>query len=526
MKGVFLIFVILFSQMVSGQTVTFAEDIAELVYSHCSTCHRNGEIGPMSLTNYDEIKEWGAMIQFVTESKFMPPWQPDPGYSRFLGENFLSESEIEKIAQWVDDGMPRGDQTKEPPFPTFPTGSVLGTPDLVLEMAEEHLHKGTNVDDYRYFVLPSGLTEDKIIKAIEFRPGNTQIVHHALVFEDVTGEAAEKDAATPEYGFSGFGSFTNGGPGVLSQKQYPGYVPGQKPILFPDGVGQVLRAGSDVVIQVHYAPWPVDETDRSKLNIFFADQSEKIEREVGNHIMVPVVETINEAFVIPPGIVKEFHGEYEVPVDVSLIGLTPHMHLLGKHWEIYLEKKSGETVNLIKINDWDFNWQGSYSFNRYIVAEKGDVIHAIASYDNTLDNPNNPSDPPNWVSWGEKTTDEMYYLPISYVLYKEGDENIVFDDVTTSDDVIKGWEKEPFIEIHPNPSEDLTNISFGMTIGESVNISLYNQKGQLVRILREKEFFNIGNHTVNIQTKDLKPGIYHVQIQGSHTHLVSRMVKN
>lgn len=504
--------------------VTFAEHIAPIVYEHCSSCHRSGEIGPMPFTNYDEVKSWGNMIQYVTEIEYMPPWQPDPNYSTFLGENYLEQEEIDLISEWVEAGMPRGDISVEPPFPSFPTGSVLGTPDLVLEMAEEYLHKGTNVDDYRYFVLPTGLTEDKVVKAIEFRPGNTQIVHHALIFEDLTGEAAQKDAQTPEYGFPGFGSFNDSGPGgILNQKQFPGYVPGQKPILFPDGVGQVMKAGSDVVMQVHYAPWPVDEYDQSKINIFFADENEKVDREVGNHIMLPLRETIGEVFLIAPGVVEEFHGTYTVPAKVSLIGLFPHMHLLGRHWEVYLEKKDGSKVNLINIPDWDFNWQGGYYFNRYMVAEPGDVVHAIASYDNTTDNPNNPSDPPSWVSWGEKTTDEMYYLPISYVLYKEGDENVIFTEVVTDQEEVLAEEHE--MVLRPNPVDDFLRVDFSVKNGETVDITLTDMKGRVMRHLRQQEFFNRGSHSVTLNTTHLPAGMYLVKIQGAETQLIQSFVK-
>ena len=173
---------------VSAQ-VTYADDIADIVYTKCASCHRSGEIGPMSFSNYEEVKSWGATIKNVTQSKYMPPWLADPSYSRFQAENFLTDDELNKIAEWVDNGMPRGDAANEPAFPEFVDGSAIGTPDLLLEMAEPYMHKGNNKDDYRYFVLPSGLTEDKVIKTMEFRPGNTQIVHHALIFEDNSGES-------------------------------------------------------------------------------------------------------------------------------------------------------------------------------------------------------------------------------------------------------------------------------------------------------------------------------------------------
>ena len=169
--------------------VTYSEHIAPLIYENCSTCHRPGEIGPFDLTSYEDVAGQGQMIKYVTRIGFMPPWQPNPDYSNFLGESFLSQEEIDLIGQWVDEGMERGNIDEEPPFPDFPEGSLLGEPDLVLSMSEAHMHRGNNRDSYYYFVLPTGLTEDKIVKAVEFRPGNAKIVHHALIFEDTQGIA-------------------------------------------------------------------------------------------------------------------------------------------------------------------------------------------------------------------------------------------------------------------------------------------------------------------------------------------------
>ncbi len=509
-----------FSQT-NAQEINFAEDIADIIYTHCASCHRPGEIGPFSLTEYEEVRNWAASIKYVTQEKIMPPWQPDPNYSTFLGENYLSQEQIDNIAEWVDNEMPRGDVSLEPPFPSFPEGSVLGTPDLVLEMSEAFLHTGNNEDNYRYFVLPSGLLEDRIVKAIEFRPGNAKIVHHALVFEDLTGEAAAKDAATPEYGFDGFGSFSDEMGNALEQKQFPSYVPGQKPIFYPDGTGQVMHAGADLVVQIHYAPWPVDEYDQSKLNIFFADETETITREVDAHIMVPFQQVINESFVIPPNQTKEFHGIFEVPIDVSILGLFPHMHLLGTHWEVYLEDVDGSIVNLIRVPEWDFNWQGTYYLDRYIVAKAGSKIHAIAGYDNTSNNPNNPSSPPKFVTWGEGTEDEMYYLPINYVLYEEGDEELVFTNVV--DEEIATSISD--IKLFPNPTKDYANLQFNLAFGEAVWIDLISQHGQKVRSIRKGEFFNVGINEIQINTKSLATGQYYIQLRGEKNKLSIPLIK-
>jgi len=521
----FILFLCGISTIGSSQ-ITYASDIAEIIYQKCASCHRPGEVGPMSLTNYDEVSSWGNMISYVTTNKIMPPWQADPEYSHFLGENYLTEQEINHIAEWVESDMPRGNQAEEPEFPDFPEGSVLGTPDLVLEMSEAWLHRGTNQDDYRYFVLPTDLLEDKVIKAVEFRPGNATIVHHALLFEDQSGLAAQKDAATPEYGFDGFGSFTDGGAAsILNQKQFPGYVPGQKPIRFPDGVGQILHAGADIVAQIHYAPWPIDESDQSSINIFFMDEEdEDLEREVDSHIMVPLQSVIGESFFIPANSERTFHGRYQVPIDVSLVNIAPHMHLLGKHWEIWLEKPDGEIVNLIKVPDWDFNWQGSYYFNRYIVAPAGSTIHAVASYDNTIDNPNNPSNPPQFVTWGEGTTDEMYYLPIGYVPYRAGDEDIVFEETSVSTTDIDA-NQDMLYPIRPNPVKNFTTTGFFLEKGQSLNIEIHDLNGNRVRTIRKSEFFNMGEHFINFSTLNLPSGSYFLSIKGKDLQLTQQFIK-
>lgn len=507
----------------NGQT--YSEDIAPIIYGKCSTCHRPGEIGPTSFTNYEEVKNHSSTIKYVTGIKYMPPWQPDPEFRHFRGENFLTDEEIETIANWVDAGSPRGNPDNEMPFPDFPEGSILGEPDLVLTFAESYTHKGNNRDEYRYFVLPTGLTEDKILKAIELRPGNTQIVHHALFFEDLTGQAARNDAKTSEYGFSGFGGFAGDDlESILTQKQYPGYVPGQKPIFYPDGLGQTLGAGSDLVIQMHYAPWSVDEVDSTSVNIFFADEEEEIDRYVESHIMVPLPSVINDIFIINRNTVRQFHGVWTVPEDVSFIGITPHMHLLGQDWKVYLETPEGDSINLIKIPEWDFNWQGDYFFDRMIVAPAGSKVHGIATYDNTSENPDNPSSPPRTVSWGEKTTDEMYYLPLAFVPYKEGDENVVFVETTTStDDVIQSEYKIDLIS--PNPATDLVNVKFVVDHGETLNITLNDITGKKIKTIRRSEFYNKGQHIIHFDSSQLESGVFFVTINGKSQSISKKFVK-
>jgi hypothetical protein len=503
--------------------VTFNKDIAPIIFNHCMSCHRPGEIGPMSLTNYEEVKNWAGTIRYVTEQRIMPPWKADHNFSRFLGENYLNDDQIKKIGTWIDGGLQEGLASDLPQAPIFPTNSLLGTPDLVLTFKKSYTHKGNGKDEYRYFVLPSGLIQNKKIKALELRPGNNKIVHHALFFADQSGKARQYDAQTPEYGFSADDFADFNADEVINRDQFPGYVPGQKSRYFPDGLAQDLPANSDIVVQMHYAPWSVDEKDSSTVNIFFAKSNEVIERTVKGKIMLPF-DLVGGAssFFLTPNQVKKFTGVYTVPFDVSLIGLSPHMHYLGKNWEVVLENTDGTKTNLIRINDWDFNWQGDYYFNKYIRAKKGSKIRAVATYDNTANNPANPTIPPKFVTWGEGTKDEMYYLPIFYVPYKAGDENIVFNETNTSVSDVKS--KYISGKIFPNPvnrnQASWTQISFNLTSGFPVKIDLVDAAGTVVRNLRDQEYFGQGDHMIHLETQQLTQGAYFVKISGNQDQLV------
>lgn len=519
-KGLFTLLAVMITAIQGmAQTTTYTNRIADIIYDHCSTCHRSGEIAPFALTNYDEVKSYGPTIKYVTEIRYMPPWKANPKYSHFLDENYLTDDEISAIGEWVENGMPYGDQAEEPTFPIFPDGSALGTPDLVLEMSEAYVHGGDNRDEYRYFVLPTGLTEDKKVKAIELRPGNRRIVHHALFFQDTEGKAAEFDARTPEYGFNGTSGFTIDD--AIGYNQFPGYVPGQKPRYYPEGMGQSLDAGSDLVIQMHYAPVNATETDRSKVNIFFADEDEEITREVSDYIMLPFNLTTGAfSFYMSPGEVKKFVGEWNITEDISMVGIFPHMHLLGKDWKVWLETPDGKTTNLIEIEDWDFNWQGGYYFPRFMVAPAGSKVVAEATYDNTADNPSNPSNPPVFVSWGEKTTDEMYYLPILHVPYQEGDENIVFDNVLDTEEQPELSRNSKINTIYPQPAkDDLIHVDFTIDQGQPLTITLFDLNGRKIKQLRQNEYFSRGNHLIHCDASQYSSGTYIFSIKGPTVRL-------
>lgn len=500
--------------------VTFTKDIAPIIYNNCTTCHRPGEIGPFSMTNYNEIAPWAPMIKYVTSIHYMPPWKADPTYSRFQGERFLTQEQIDLIASWADNGAPYGNAAEEPSLPEFPTGSQIGTPDLVLSMSESFVHQGGNQDEYRVFVLPTGLTEDKQVSTMELRPGNPKVLHHALISSDNTGTARDLDAADPAYGYDGFGGF---GVDDAMGKMFPGYVPGQKPIHYPEGIGKVLSAGSDVIMQVHYGPSPVQTKDSSTLNIFF--KKEPVVRQTENFIFLPFFPLLqNDLFIMPANTVKTFHCEYTVPIKVSLYAIWPHAHLLNQSYEVYSVTPGGDTTNLIRIPEWDFNWQGSYNFKKFIVIEPGTTIHAYATYDNTVNNPSNPNSPPAFVTWGEKTTDEMLFLPISFVPYFPGDEHIVFEEQTTGTEDPVGFVKHYLGPVVPNPAHDVAHVNFVLEHPDHITLRVLDMQGNVIRTIAADDWTSAGAHTRNIDLNQWPSGAYFVQLLGTNFTQAQKLV--
>ncbi|MEO0008624.1 MAG: hypothetical protein RJA20_2820 [Bacteroidota bacterium] len=507
--------------LLSGQTKTWSEDVAPIIYNHCTSCHRAGEIAPFPLTNYQEAMSWGSMLAYVTEIKYMPPWKAASDYGvEYLRENYLTDDEIATIKSWVDGGMPQGDPANEPPLPAFPTGSQVGTPDLVLSFAKTHLHPGDGQDEYRYFVLPTGLTTAKNLVALEMRPGNIQILHHALCWIDSTGAAAANDAQTPEYGYLG-----GQGGGFAFGTQLPGYVPGQRPHVYSNGIAQRIPPNSDLVVQVHYAPTASDEPDSSSFNLFFSDQ--QVNRYVQSKIMTAFGGTLtNGPFVIPANQIRQFHGTWSVPQDISMLGIAPHMHLLGTHWKVFGVTPANDTINLIRIDDWDFNWQGSFAFKKMIRIPQGTKIHAYAGYDNTVNNPVNPNNPPQLITWGEGTADEMFYLPLLFVPYRDGDENLVLDDMlNNSDEAVFQFSKTRLYPVSPNPvAGGELKIGFTLERTTTVNLNVYDMTGKHIASLVNGQQKFPGEHIAAFDTGNLHNGIYCVVLDAGGKLSTQRVV--
>ncbi|MCU0961999.1 MAG: redoxin domain-containing protein [Pirellulaceae bacterium] len=371
-----------------GSRVTYTDQVRDILQRRCVECHRQGDIAPFALSDYDEAVGWAPMIAEVVRQGRMPPWHAAPDYGEFADDRRLSSDEKQAIYQWVADGAPRGDREdlSRAPQHAAPAWTADGwqlprSPDLVVPMATEPFVVPARGEiKYQYFVVDSQLQEDKWVQISEVRPGNRQVVHHVLVFAQAPGQRL----ASGEMG------------GFLAA-----YVPGLRAKPFPAGMAKRIRAGSKLIFQVHYTPIGTEQTDLSSLGLIFA-AADEIQHEV---ITAAAVET---KFAIPP-----YDGNYRVesrsrraPVDVQLLGLMPHMHLRGKSFRYEARYPDGSDEILLDVPRYDFNWQTAYRLKTPKTMPAGTRIHCVAHFDNSAANPANP-DPASTVRWGDQTREEM-----------------------------------------------------------------------------------------------------------------------
>lgn len=499
---------------------TYSEDIAPILFDHCVSCHRSGEIAPFELLTYEDAANRAQMIKAVTQSRYMPPWKAEPGYGEFAYNASLSQEEIDLIAAWVDAGMPPGDLNMTPAPPTFTDGSQLGVPDLILSMEEAWQIKDNYRDEYRNFVLPTGLTEDRVVAAIEFRPGNPKVVHHAIVYADETGTARQLDADDPGYGYDNFG-----GPGVSEAKFFEGYVPGRKVDFFPQGMGMILKKGTDLILNLHYAPSVTEEEDKSYVNIFFADERPQDTRQVYQEFVMSPFFIENGPFIIPPNEISTFTGRLTIPADVSVMGIAPHQHLLGRSVKAYVLRPDGETIPLISVPDWDFNWQGAYRFKKLVHIPAGSDLVYEATYDNTVDNPANPNSPPRTAAWGERTSDEMFLCSFQWVDYQAGDEFIKLEQDGTSTSAGETDDENIYhVKLHPNPSSGAAQISFTLAQSATVTVEISDIRGAILQYPLLNTTLAAGDHSAVIKGEHLAPGTYYCRFRTGEDSFGTRML--
>lgn len=419
--------------------IYFNEHVAKIIHQKCATCHRPGESGPFDLLTYNDVYRRKKTIVKVTHSGYMPPWPADRTYSSFVGELYLTDEEKLILKNWVAQGAREGDSKNKPVLPTFPKGSQLGKPDLVIHLPKKYKIEGNNKDHYVIMKIPYEIPEDKYVRTIEFVPGNRKRVHHVNGYMVVYDEGKKKNLHDGEYFVNNYETdertvwkrlkITNDdGSFPLRIPSATNYLPGVVAPIYPEGIGGFLmkKKGAILLNDIHYGPSPKNEEDDSYFNVFFSNIPP--ERKFGEFQLGTYgVSKIEPALMIPPDSIKTFTSKYTVQNDISIVTVNPHMHLLGKSFIAYAIDPDGNNIPLIKINKWDFRWQYFYTFKKMLKIPKGSTIIVKATFDNTKNNPFNPFDPPRWV--GERdgsmsTTDEMLQFIITYLDYKPGDEQL------------------------------------------------------------------------------------------------------
>lgn len=392
---ILLIALVLLAPSVDAE-ITYSEHIAPILQKNCQSCHRQGEVAPFALTDYQDAKAWATEIAEYTKARLMPPWKPAEGYGHFKNERRLTEKEIHMITDWAEAGAPSGDLSKTPPNPTFHKGWILGEPDHIVEMPVEYEIEPEGEDEYRHFIIPTNFDTDMYVQAVDVQPGNRKTVHHVIIYLDVEGQARELDAKDPKPGYVTGGT----GPGIDAAGTLGGWAPGMSPSVLPEGIGYQLPKGADIVLQVHYYRTGHVELDQSRVGLYFNKTDKTTPLKIG--------QAINTEFVIPPGEAKyAVKASRHVKKDSYLLATMPHMHLLGRDMRMIAKPPTGNPIDLIWIQDWDFNWQDIYHYRKPIFLPAGTQISLVAHFDNSSTNPANPHDPPIPVGWGNKTTDEM-----------------------------------------------------------------------------------------------------------------------
>jgi mono/diheme cytochrome c family protein len=399
--------------------VTFTRDVAPVLFKHCATCHRPGEIAPMSLMTYEDVRPWAKSIRDKVIEGAMPPWHADPAHGRFKNDRRLTQQEKDVLVRWVTGGAAKGDPKDLPPTPSFPSGWTIGQPDVVVSLPVAFPVPADGEVPYQYVEVPTQFTEDRWIQAMEIRPGNRSVVHHVLVF------CREPNPAPRELAFR---TLAPGSPTAPAGPATPAperptatggrrgpllatTAPGMNATVFAPGTAMLIKAGSVLTFQMHYTTNGQAATDQTSIGFILAKRPPDVE--------VRATAFTNGRLVIPPGAPDHaVESGVSFLYDVTLYSIFPHTHLRGKSWDYRVTYPDGRTETVLSVPQYDFNWQTDYVFAEPLKLPPGSVLKAVARYDNSSRNPANP-DPKAEVRWGEQTWEEMQYTGLNYSIDKK-----------------------------------------------------------------------------------------------------------
>lgn len=528
MRYIITLLFIISLNLLKAQTPNWAQDVAPILYTHCTSCHSPGGIAPFSLMTYNDAYSNMNNIPYYVSSRQMPPWPPDPAYSHFASERLLTQNEITTLTNWVTAGGPQGDPNLAPPMPQYSNLQVITSPDFDNRIPNYTVTSATDI--YRCFVLPTSFGVDKYITELEVIPGNRAIVHHVLVFQDASSTCITLDNNDPGPGYTNFG-----GVGSSTATLIGAWVPGMSALSMPSGMGIKLSANANLVLQVHYPTGSQGLSDSTRILLKFSDGSSSIRtvsiapalnHGTGNGTNGGIT---NGPLFIPANTVKTFYSAFKIPaVDVTALNVGPHMHLIGKSVKSYAVTPSSDTIPLIKIDNWDFHWQGNYNFKNLIRIPANSFLYGEATYDNTINNPHNPSNPPLDVTKGEGTTNEMMLIYFSYLPYQSGDENIIQPDVYLGTENLNPGgivQSLQLYDVYPNPSVDNATISWYLPYNSSVKIDILSIDGRIVKSYNQSSAQMNGFGLYQTNMGNLPPGEYLIRLSTTREVRLKKLIK-
>jgi hypothetical protein len=415
----------------------YFQHIAPMLHERCVTCHREGQSAPFALSSYELAVEHATTMQSVMESGSMPPWKAADVGLAYAHERRLSEDQKTMFRRWIDADYPEGNAADGPRLEPHPTDWYLGTPDLVVRMRESFPVPAEGPDIYRSFVLPIDLPEDRWIRALEVRPSARSVMHHALFFVDPEKQARQREGEDGKPGFKGM-AFVQGGEGrrqgrprdsdrlgEAMTRGLGGYVPGATPHLLPGDLARHLPAHSDIVIQSHFHPTGKAENELTEVALYFADRAPK-------HQLVPVqippLFGFGAGIDIPAG-ESDFviRDQFTLPIDAQGIEVGGHAHYLCTQMQLTATLPDGKQQTLLRIDDWDLDWQDQYLLAKPFSLPKGTTLSVEIHYDNSSDNPSNPFSPPRPVRWGQESTDEMGSMSVQVIAADESERPVLLE---------------------------------------------------------------------------------------------------
>jgi len=398
-------------------SVTFARDIAPIVFTQCASCHRPGGSAPFSLLTYPDVRARARQIVSAIERRTMPPWKPEPGFGEFAGERRLNAAQIEAFQEWLADGATAGDLRQMPSPPTWNDEWQLGTPDLVVRLSAPYRLAATGPDQLRNFVIPIPTTVRRYVRAWEFRP-SSPVVHHATMLLDSTRASRRLDEDDPQPGYDGLIPLSARNP----EGYFLGWTPGQQPYLAPERMAWPLDPDTDLVAMMHLRPSGQPEVVDARIALYFS---------AGPPAVAPVMIRLNRQDIdIPAGMSRyTVRDSYTLPVPVTAFGVQPHAHNLAREVRALATLPDGTTKWLLYIREWDFHWQDAYRFAVPMLLPAGTQLSMEFTYDNSEANPANSSRPPRRVTYGQRTSDEMGDVWIQVVPDRRADVGMLKADL-------------------------------------------------------------------------------------------------